>query len=175
MTYLNPRNSSAPPAPLAGLVVIRTTGLSWYDRMYIGVTLLMAAFYYSIFALYIITSFHVSLVVAYLFLTGILLVYFLLGENLQGIRKVLISNRGVAFGYLLHTEFASWSELRMSHSPQVEAERRRGVYFFRSIVTRGRPRRRHNFVTRDQARAILTHPACTIREIEPGVRVYLGL
>jgi hypothetical protein len=86
-----------------------------------------------------------------------------------------VSDGGVTFGYLLHMQFATWSELSLSRVPQRDAANRGGIYILRSLVYKGKSGYRMHFVTREQARAILAHPSCPIRDLEPGTRSYLGL
>lgn len=170
-TSANSGSTFAFTDPMNPEIVVRTRGLSSYDRMYILFVLLGAvfAFLFTLYATLVPLWFQLVLWVC------ILSSLFLWLENLQGIRRVSVSGQGVAFTYLLHTKFAPWSELSVSLFPQREAAKRGGIYISRSIVDKGKPGLWMHFVTRDQARAILSHTSCPIREIEPGVRAYLGL
>lgn len=143
--------------------------------MYIVVTLVMAVICYAAFGYAATSPTKVPLLVAFGAVSAVLALVFLWAEDQQGIRRVLVSDGGVAFGYLLHTQFAPWSELSLSRVPQRDMAERGGIYILRSIVDKGKPGLWMHFVTRDQARAILSHTSCPIREIEPGVRAYLGL
>jgi len=155
--------------------VVRTQGLSSYDRMYIAATLGLAALLYGGIAWAASTPTAVPIAVVIGAVTAVLVLMFLWAENLQGIRKVAVSESGVRFTYLFHSLSSQWSELSLSTLPQPDAPKRGGIYILRSIEYKGKPGFRMHFVTRDQARAILTYPACSIREIEPGTRSYLGL
>jgi hypothetical protein len=95
-------------------------------------------------------------------------------ESLQGIRSVVLNAQGVRFRYLVHERRALWSEILPPRSDPY-AGRRGGIFIFRTFTPKGDGRTAGYFVTREQARAILTHPSCSAKEIEPGVRAYLGL
>jgi hypothetical protein len=167
--------TASSPAPGNRPLEVRTRGLSWYDWIYTVVTLVMAAILYGSIAWAATTPVAVPLLVVVGAVTAALVLMYLWAENLQGIRRVTVTDRGVTFAYILHKRFAEWRALSMSPFPQPAANRMGGVYISRSMTEQGQPGVWLHFVTRDQARAILTHPSCTIKEIEPGVRAYLGL
>jgi hypothetical protein len=107
--------------------------------------------------------------------TVVLLILFVWMEDLWGTRSVTIDRTGVTFAYVIHRRFGEWRDLSVGNAPQPEAPRLGGIYIRRAILDKGRPSFWLHFVTRDQARAIMLHPSCTIKELEPGIRAYLGL
>jgi len=169
--WCKPFNSPTGSRPLE----VRTQGLSSYYSMYIAVTLVPAAILYGCIAWEASTPTAAPLPVVVGAVTAVLVLMFLWAENLQGIRKVVVSENGVRFSYLFHAQSSQWSELSLNKLPQPDALKRGGFYILRSIEYKGKPSFRMHFVTRDQAVAILTYSACSIREIETGTRSYLGL
>ena len=154
---------------------VRTRGLSWYDRTYIVAALVGALIGYPLVSFAVIDPGLVPLSIRLSIWTVVLLAFFLWMENTQGIRRVQVDSSGVTFHYLLRRKFGRWRDLSVGATPQPDANRIGGIYLSRSFLDRGRPDAWLHFVTRDQARAILLHPTCTIKDLEPGVRAYLGL
>jgi hypothetical protein len=160
---------------VAPTVVVRTGGLNGRERLLIvglGVGGLIG---YGLVSFAVIDPGLVPLWIRLLLLTVVYLIVFLWIEDLWGTRKVTIDGTGVTFAYVIHRRFGLWQDLSIPNEPQPYAPRLRGIYIRRAILDKGLPSFWLHFVTKDQARAILQHPSCPIKDLEPGVRAYLGL
>jgi len=115
------------PAPGNRPIEVRTRGLSSYDWIYIIVTLVMAAILCGSIAWAASTPTAVPLPVEIGAVTAVLVLMFLWAENLQGIRKVVVSESGVRFTYLFHSLSSQWGELSLSTLPQPDAPKRGGI------------------------------------------------
>ncbi len=92
----------------------------------------------------------------------IVIAAFLLGldftaEALGSLRKVTLDAEGIRFEYLLHKEQGRWADLR----PGAEAPVHGMWYLLRNLHNNSRllPERSHQ-ITLEQARAVLSFPAC---------------
>jgi hypothetical protein len=93
----------------------------------------------------------------------------LLGEELTSVRRVEISDSGVAFVFWFHTERGRWDQLFPSNTP---------VWFhsFAIMKSRGDGRRPRAFnVTVEQAKAIIAHPRAKDWKLDPAAARSLGL
>jgi hypothetical protein len=81
-----------------------------------------------------------------------------LAESRISVRRVDISESGISFRYLFHSEYGSWSDLGPSPSFPVW----HGMWQIqrRQTPTRLKPPLRGHLITVEQLRAVLTYPGC---------------
>jgi len=161
--------------PVRPTVDVPTVGLSSYDRLYLFVLVIGAAFGYPLVAFAVDKNVLVPLTARLLIWTIVLAAIFLFLENSQGSRGMRIGDSGVTFRYILHKERWAWSTIELPPAPQPYAKQRRGVFVSRRLPGEADNESRTLFVTRDQARVILSDPRCVMKDIDPQVRSYLGL
>jgi hypothetical protein len=154
--------------------VVRTRGLTYYDRLYVYLALGMTPVAVLVFVFATGRPTTSTLPLRMGIALGIIVVGYLWQSNIQGIRAVEIGSEGVAFRYSLHRERVTWSELAPSSDPFGGGKRRDG-WFIARHPAKGGGRDRAYFVTKDQARAILTSPFCPKWSIPDSTRLYLGI
>jgi hypothetical protein len=150
-----PYISAAPPAP-SQVIAIRTNGTTWLDRM-IQVVILC------LFPLGVILVIVVSgpkppsdVVPRLIGILAVLVALDLMAESVTSVRRVEIGPEGVRFSFLFHHEVRIWTELEPSRtSPE------HGGWYIVSRSRNGRSVSRRGYrLTIEQARALLTYPAC---------------
>jgi hypothetical protein len=157
------------------LVVVKTGGLSSYDRIYLEGSPLGAAVGYALIFFAILEPARKFIPYAAISYTVAVVGLFLYFENLWAIRGVRVSPGGVEFRYIFHRTAAPWADLSIGPGPQPYARQRQGVYFSRRYTKGETHGVWSHFVTREQARAILLHPSCPQWPLDRQVSAFLGL
>jgi hypothetical protein len=166
---------SGPHRSGSGSVVrIRTLGLSVMDRQLLIATAVGAAIGYPLVAFAVVDATQSSLVLRLSIFSVVLVAAVLAASNIQAIRRVDIDAGGVTLRYTLRSVRVRWSDfLPPPRNPF--AKEYGGTFLRRRVGGAGRETRRGHFVTRDQARAIMTHPNWPNLVVDADLRGYLGL
>lgn len=166
--------SAASPLSSRPTVSVKTRGLSALDRQLLIATAVGAVIGYPLVAFAVVHATTATLGARLLIFTAVLGCASLGVSNLQCIRRVDVDDGGVTLRYVVRRVRVPWPDFAPP-GPNRYAKAYGGI-FVRRILRRpaGEVRRGH-FVTRDQARAILTHPNCPRWDLEPSLREFLGL
>jgi hypothetical protein len=152
-------------------ISIRTKGWTWLDRL---AQLAMLALFPVAFLLDVVISgprYPNDLVPRVTFIVVLLAGIDLLYVSIVPVRRVDVDDKGITFHYLFHKERATWADL----SP-ISAPPQHGMWgLLRNRQTGGKllPYRGHN-ITIEQARGILSFPACPRWELPFQTRQALG-
>lgn len=157
--------------PLPPLTVV-TRGWPWFDR---AAVLTMVGFFpvlTGMFYFLAIGGFPDGVVGSIVAAAGVCGSVFLLFEAMTHVRSIEITEAGVTFRYPFHSEYGAWGDLApgpfpVSHGEWAIVRRRAGK--LRAGQERG------HRVTVEQARVLLSHPACPRWALpEPVCRQLLG-
>ncbi len=165
------RESSTSASPNRNSITIKTTGLTWLDKLY--QILIICAFPVGVlFVIYLSgprPPVNVPLQLAEVVVV-LAVVDFAL-EEITSVRRITMDSEGVRFRFLIHTEVRQWGDLQ----PGTESPEHSGWW----VVSRrreGKPSRQRGYrITLPQARAMLSHPSCPKWELKPAVRAALGV
>jgi len=165
------RPDSFPDSSCRPTITVPTRGLTWFDMAALVISLgffpvAVAAFYFLAIGGFP-GGFAGSLIAA----ACVSAFVFLVGEARVSTRKIDVSSRGVTFHYVFNTEEGNWADLAPSpFLPQ------HGLWYLRRNRRSGSGREaRTHALTLEQARAILSYPACPKWALNPAVSRALGI
>ncbi len=153
-------------------VSVRAAGWTWLDRMIQVITL--ALFPVGLLMATVLAGprFPDEFLQRVIVIASFLLGLDLTAEALGSVRKVTLDAEGIRFDYLLHKERGRWADLRPGPEPPVHGM----WYLLRNLHNKSRrlPERSHQ-ITLEQARAILSFPACPKWPIPEATLAQIGV
>ena len=162
--------SSAATSPQA-VVIIETKGWTWMDRVKLAIFLCL----YPVIVLFGAFIDRVEgmsgLTQSAVVVGGGLLLLFLVSEEITSVRRIELTSTGVTFRFPFHSEYRSWSDLEPAQVPASH-----GLWYAQSRFRNGKPASQRSFrLTLEQAKGILSHPACTKWKLQSQVASSLGV
>lgn len=140
------------------ITVVPTRGLTWWDGYFALLAYVVALpvgtlMYYFLAVGGFPDGFLGSFIAA---LVSVSVGYIVI-LSLASVRRVTVNTSGVSFRFLFNTEHVGWTSLSPGKDPVAH-----GAWWIRSSDVRSSPSRlpRAYRLTRQQARAILSHPCC---------------
>ncbi len=164
---LGPRIDQSGPAKLS----VRTNGWTWFDRTWQLTVLAVSPLVIIMLAFLAQPPYPADFIPR--LIGGVIILAFadILIEEIVSVRGVEIDREGVTFHYLFHRERGAWTDLFPDPSPP-----QHGSWFIgRLRHRRSQKTVRGHRVTLEQARAILTYPACPEWSLVPSVESSLGV
>src|SRR5208282_2050247 len=142
--------------PATNSVSVPTGGWTWFDRSAQLTVLVLLPLGIVMLAVISGPRYPVDFLPRALIAVIILVAVDVAYEGYLSVRRVDIDSRGVTFRYLFHSEFGFWYALGPSPRPPSHDM----WAILRIRLTKGTRSIRGHWVTLEQARAILSHPAC---------------
>ena len=137
------------------ITTVRTGGWKILDWAVFGVCILLIPFGALFLDALAIGGFPGGIRAAFVASTILIALVFLAEQSIASLRRIEISADGIRFGYLFHSEFGKWSELRPGPLPPG----RDAWYLIRYRGGNPATPRAHR-LTHEQARAVLISKYC---------------